>query len=487
MQGVVTTQGVRLFSALVLDLRGEQALKVQLPIERPVAPELPLTREQWQLSWAPAAADPPCLAIASTGSSLRTRCERMCPSPLPPTRCALCLPPALSSAAASRLKPAQTRSEVCSRTTHSLSVRSKECSEAPHLSHEAGFDVLFLPCNGLVFWTPDAQSLALVPKWQCAKLRIHRLPSGARLSVQLPVSSISSACIAWSPTSQQLLCVAHGQIFHVCARTAVILSQQQPAWLWEAATVVWGSTGIVAVHAHNEDGQGRISLCSVSGAEHPVLHVLHVLQTGACVSNLSFPCSGLLLVFADHGAWTQQPTSSSPGYFVGRHSRKVTVCTVLSGRTAIVAECGQRPSDWDPCIPRTARELSPDLGVMVAWMPDGHSLLVASPTRHMPGRTHRGGRKYSSETWTFRQLSFKCGSRRQRLPWASAVAYLETPQWLLEWGWWTCISCICCLPLCWLTGLVLVVTGAVYCVLGAACWVAFVRCWDLLHVRLVRL
>ena len=202
--------------------------------------------------------------------------------------------------------------------------------------------------------------------------------------------------------------------------------------------MLWSSAGLVAVHSHAESIYGCVALCSVVGNEQPALQLLHLLSSGACVSNLSFNSTGLLLAFADHGRWGRshelisQHDHEQYVQVAGQRSQ-VIVCAALSGKAAIVADHGRQGVIWQPARRLAPRALSNELGLMCAWYPDSTSLVIAGPAREThETRGHLTGRRYILKQWRVVQLLFAPSAHQslwQRLPPLIVLYDATRPLW----------------------------------------------------------
>ena len=259
------------------------------------------------------------------------------------------------------------------------------------------------------------QALALVSTQPPGQLLLRSVPSSRRQSVRLPVKPATAACCTWSPDSAQLLAVGQRSAVFVCARHALVLSQQEPAWLAEATSVAWGSAGLAAVHARVDNELGRLALCRVEGADSlPSLELLHLFGSSAFASNLSFSPSGLLVALAAHGRCEETDES------IMSCRVRVTVYVGLSGETCPVDDFTRRrlelrqPEFVPPGV------LLDGLGIKLAWTPNSSGLVICGHMRTikqdaglMPGRTH------IQCEWPIRQVSFRPNESRsfwQSLP-----------------------------------------------------------------------
>ena len=228
------------------------------------------------------------------------------------------------------------------------------------------------------------------------------------------------------------------QAVFVCARHAVVLSQQQPSWLLATTgCAVWGSAGLVAVHSRTKrTREACLALCSVLGAEEPVLQLLYTLPIGSIISHLSFSSTGLLLAFADHGDLDVRfPLQQrGPAMVFKDHRADVYVCMALSRQVVKVADHGRQRGHWSSKLPMTERGLVHHLGLVVSWTLSGTGLFIAGPARVSSSQSQPGSvLSHVVKEWPVVQLLFTPPKGRQslwqRLPPLIALYNVEQPLW----------------------------------------------------------
>ena len=202
-------------------------------------------------------------------------------------------------------------------------------------------------------------------------------------------SPLSPVQHVWGPCSQQLLLVGRAEHSSPELSAAFVsvggqVIYQQTDMPVALSSVTWGSAGLVAVACHTSDKgskfagmldehEGSIYLCSVSEPE-PVLQVLRIVPSGACITQLCFSACGLLLAWLDHGDGMSPEmdflTFTNVIQVTG--TTAATVCQVTSGQKVTAVDIGHSRFAWQPGESCTH-------GMHLVWGQGSRSLIVSGP------------------------------------------------------------------------------------------------------------